>query len=228
MPADRMPAGTRHPHDGLPAPHGGVRRRVHLRAAGRRRSRSASSAGLDYRDPMFDPHVALPALQAAPARGARCSRAARWCATARRRCPKAAGTRFRGVYADGRPDRRRRRRVPELDAPEGHPPRDADRHARGRDGVRGGPQRATRRPRALQAYEDGDRRERRAHGSCIRSATSTRASATACSRAWPTPGCRWSPAAGGFAIRCRRTPATSGCRRSRTTTATAGPIRTRR
>ena len=49
--------GLGHPHDGLPAADGRVRRRVHLR-----RCRTASSSvgfvsGLDYRDPMFDPHL---------------------------------------------------------------------------------------------------------------------------------------------------------------------------
>ena len=57
-------------------------------------------SGLDYRDPMFDPHVAFQhfkRIRWSP----RCSRAARWSATARRRCRKAAGTPFRSVYADG-------------------------------------------------------------------------------------------------------------------------------
>ena len=59
VPADRMPAGHGDPHDGVSAAHGGVRRRLHLRDAGRRCVSVGFVAGLDYRDPMFDPHIAF-------------------------------------------------------------------------------------------------------------------------------------------------------------------------
>ena len=52
-------------------------------------------AGLDYRDPMFDPHVDVPAPQAASVRRVAADGRATWSATAPRRCPKAAGTRSR-------------------------------------------------------------------------------------------------------------------------------------
>ena len=101
------------------------------------------------------------------------------------------------VYMDGGAHRGRRRRVPELDAPQGHPPRDADRHAGRRDRVRRGP-----RGRHVCGRAEGVRRrieQRGARASCIPCATSIRRSATACSRAWCTRASRSSPAAGGIA-----------------------------
>ena len=98
VPAGRARAGTRHPHDGLSAADGRVRRRVHLRDA----RTGCVSVGFVVRPrlPRSDVRSAhrVPALQAASARSRRCSTAGRWCATARRRCPKAAGTRSRRVY----------------------------------------------------------------------------------------------------------------------------------
>ena len=58
VPADRIAAGHRHPHDGLPAAPGRVRRRVHLRHA-RRAGVGRLRVGLDYKDPLFDPHMAF-------------------------------------------------------------------------------------------------------------------------------------------------------------------------
>ena len=57
--------------------------------------------GLDYQDPMFDPHQAFQHFKQHPVVRVDPRRAARWFATAPRRCPRAAGTRSRGVYADG-------------------------------------------------------------------------------------------------------------------------------
>ncbi len=56
--------------------------------------RSGSSAGSTTGSDVRSARP-LPALQAASVRRRACSRAARWCATAPRRCPKAAGTRSR-------------------------------------------------------------------------------------------------------------------------------------
>ena len=83
------------------------------------------------------------------------------------------------------------------------------------------------RRRAAAVLRTAHRRQRREGASSIRCATSIRASATVCWPAWRIRGCRWCPAAGGCATRCRRTPATSGWRSSRTITGTASPIRTR-
>ena len=124
----------------------------------------------------------VPALQAASVRRVAARGRARWCATARRRCPKAAGTRFRDVYADGALIAGDAGGLHELDAAEGHPPRDADR-ACSRPRRRSTPSaQATRRRRALQAYRDGDRRQRRA--------------ARAVSRSQRAPGVRLRPARG--------------------------------
>ena len=226
MPAGPHRARPRHPHDGLSAPDGGVRRRVHLHAAGRHRRRSASSpastTGPDVRSARR-----VPALQAASVRSRRCSKAGRWSATAPRRCPRAAGTRFRASYADGAliagdaagfMNSMRLKgihlamRTGMLAAETAFDAvAQGDTSRRGADGLR----RSRSTPSAVrrelypvrnvhQAFSYGLVRRRR------------------CSR-----GCRSSPAAGGSRIRCRRTPATSGCRRSPSTTRTRGPIPSR-
>ena len=75
---------------------------------------------------------------------------------------------------------------------------------------------------AMKAYDDRDpggavRR------SSIRSATCTRLQLRARSLARRSPGCRWSREAGGSRIRCRRTPAGRGCRSWPSTTRTREP-----
>ena len=94
VPADRVPPGTVIAHDGLSAADGGVRRRLHLQHA---RGAAGGRVRLRARLPGSDVRSArpVPALQAASVRRRACSRAARWCATAPRRCPKADGTRSR-------------------------------------------------------------------------------------------------------------------------------------
>ena len=208
MPAGPGPARHRHPHDGLPAADGGVRRRIHLRMPEGR-----LSVGFVVRARLPGPDVRsarpLPALQAASVRVAACSRAGRWCATAPRRCPKAAGTRSRASTPDG-----------VLIAGDAGGFLNSMRlkgiHLAMRTGMLAA-------ETAFEAVRAGDtssatrcrRYEEKIDASEVRRelypvATSTRASATDCSPASRTPASRSSPAAGGFAIRCRRTPATSG------------------
>ena len=158
MPKDRLEAGTRHPHDGLSAADGGVRRRIHLRDAGRPRvGRLRERARLPRSDVRSARDV--PALQAAPARRAAARRRPdgplRRQGAARRRLAHDPA-RLHGRRAH----RRRRRRLRELDAAEGHPPGDADRHARGRDRVRRGPRRRRVAPSRLKSYARRDRRQR--------------------------------------------------------------------
>ena len=124
-----------------------------------------------------------------------------------------------------RAHRRRRRRLHELDAAQGHPPRDAHRHAGRRDGVRAvraGDTSAA----ALQAYETPI--DASACGaSSIRCATSIRLRARPARR----PGVLRAVARDrrlvvqGSDARARRPRAHA--RSSRTTTATRGPIRCR-
>ena len=137
MPTDRLAAGHRHPHDGLSAADGGVRRRVHLRDAGRPAVASASSSGLDYQDPMFDPHLTFQRFKQHPFVAALLEggKMVRYGAKA---LPEGGWHTIPRVLHGRRAHRRRRRRLHELDAAQGHSPRDADRHARGRDGVRRG------------------------------------------------------------------------------------------
>ena len=87
------------------------------------------------------------------------------------------------LYMRRRADRRRRGELRELDAPQGHPPRDAERHAGGRDGVRGDARRRHVARRRCSATRRASTRAR-SRRSCIRCATCTRRSSTACS-----PGC---------------------------------------
>ena len=100
VPPDRLAPGTVIHTLGYPAAAGGVRRRVHLRAARRPDRRSASSSGstttirCSIRTSRSSTSSAIRSSRA-------CSRAGSWCATARRRCPRAAGTRSRACYADG-------------------------------------------------------------------------------------------------------------------------------
>ena len=94
--AGRIDAGHGHAHAGLPAPPGGVRRRRsstrcpegQLSLGLRRRARLPRSAVRSARG--------VQPVQAASVRRDAARRRARWCATAPRRCPRAAGTRFRG------------------------------------------------------------------------------------------------------------------------------------
>ena len=114
--------------------------------------------GLDYQDPMFDPHVRFQHFKRHPfvarAPGRRADGALRREGAARRRLAHDSA-RLRRRPADCR----RRRRIPQLDAAQGHAPGDAHRHARGRGGVRRHHQRRRvgGRPARLRG---GDRRER--------------------------------------------------------------------
>ena len=51
--------------------------------------------GLDYQDPLFDPHMAFNRFKQHPLVARLLDGRHRWCATVPRRCPRAAGTRFR-------------------------------------------------------------------------------------------------------------------------------------
>ena len=118
--------------------------------------------GLDYRDPMFDPHIRFQHFKRHPFVASLLAggQMVRYGAKA---LPEGGWHTIPRVYADGAADRRRRRRVPELDAPQGHPPGDAHRHARGRDGVRRGRQRRHVGATAAR-IRGGHRRQRRAAG----------------------------------------------------------------
>ena len=94
-------------------------------------------AGLDYEDPMFDPHVAFQRFKAASARQQPPSRrpddSLRRESAARRRMADAARVRGRrGI------DCRRCRGISEFHAAERHSPGDEDRHACRRNRIRGG------------------------------------------------------------------------------------------
>ncbi len=112
-----------------------------------------------------------------------------WFATAPRRCPKAAGTPFPRVYADGVLIAGDAGGFLEFDAAQGHPSGDAHRHARGGERLRRGPRRRYLRGAAAQLCGRRSTRARCA-ASCIPCATSIRASAMACSPGWLTRACR--------------------------------------
>ena len=151
--------------------------------------------GLSYQRSAVRSARRVSALQAASVHQRAFSRAGRCCATAPRRCPKAAGTRSRGCSVDGGAHRRRRGELRELDAAQGHPPRDAQRHAGRGGGVRRGAS-GDMSAASLQPLQGAGGRQRdqdralpgaqRAPGVQQRASTRDR-----CSPAW-----RWSPAAG--------------------------------
>ena len=95
LPAGRLAPGTVVSHAGVPAAPGGVRRCIHLRHARQPRLRSASSSGSTT-----GIRCSIRTWRSIASSSIRLSRVcwtvARWCDTAPRRCPKAAGTRFRG------------------------------------------------------------------------------------------------------------------------------------
>ena len=102
--------------------------------------------GLDYRDPMFDPHVAFQHFKRHPlfASMLEGGQLVRYGAKA---LPEGGWHTIPRVYADGVLIAGDAGGLHELDAAQGHPPRDAHRDARRGDGVRGGPRRTTRRRR---------------------------------------------------------------------------------
>ena len=145
-------------------------------------------AGLDYRDPMFDPHVAFqqfklhPFVKSLLQDGQMIRYGAK--ALPGRRLARAAGMR-----GGRRADRRRCRRLSELSAPEGHSSGDEDRHAGRRNGVR----RRHERRHVRRPGSGSSTRRFAAAGSprnCVRFAMPTRASSTACLRASRFPACR--------------------------------------
>ena len=138
MPARSPRAGHRHAHAGLSAAARGVRRRLHLRAARRPAVGRASWSGSTTRircSIRTWRSTASSSIRSSPAllEG---GQMVRYGAKA---LPEGGWNTIPQPYMDGGADRRRCGRVPQLDAPQGHSPRDAHRHARGRDGVRGGP-----------------------------------------------------------------------------------------
>jgi hypothetical protein len=98
-------------------------------------------AGLDYQDPMFDPHVAFNHFKRHPLvrKLLEGGQMVRYGAKA---LPEGGWFAIPRCYADARPSRRRRAAgVHELHAPQGHPPGDAVGHACGGDGLRRHPRR---------------------------------------------------------------------------------------
>ena len=148
VPADRVAAGHGDAHAGLSARIGRVRRRLHLRDAGRPHLvwvwSSASTIAI-----RCSIHTRRSSASSSIRSSRSCCAAARWCATAPRRCLRAAGTRFRSAAWTAALIAGDAGGVPELVPVEGHSSGDDDRDARGGDGVRGGPQPATRRRTAL-------------------------------------------------------------------------------
>ena len=134
--------------------------------------------GLDYRDPMFDPHITFQHFKQHPliASILQGGQMVRYGAKA---LPEGGWHTIPRVYADGVLIAGDAGGLRELDAPQGHPPRDAHRHAGGGDRVRGGPRQRHVGDAAAQATKSGSTPATCA-ASCIRSATSTRASATGC------------------------------------------------
>ena len=93
--------------------------------------------GLDYQDPLFDPHVAFQRFKQHPLVSGllRGGQMVRYGAKA---LPEGGWHTIPRPVHGRRAHRRRRGRVSELVPPEGHPPRDADGHAGRRDRLRGG------------------------------------------------------------------------------------------
>ena len=159
MPRDRVEAGHGDPHAGLAAADGGVRRRLHLRDAGQAARRSGSSSDSTTRT-RCSTRTWRSSASSRTRWSAACCAAGRWCATARRRCRKAAGTPSRGpTWTAGSSSATRA--ASELVPPEGHPPGDADGHARRRDRLRRGARGGHVRQRACGAIS-ADRRGLRA------------------------------------------------------------------
>ena len=131
-PARPHRAGHRHAHARLPAAPRGVRRRLHLCAAGRpglaRVRRRASTTRIRCSTRTWR---STGSSSTRSWRG--CSRAATMVRYGAKALPEGGWNTIPQPYMDGGADRRRRRRVPELDAPQGHSSRDAHRHAGGRD-----------------------------------------------------------------------------------------------
>ena len=154
------PSRHRDPHDGLPAAGWRSSAADSSTACRRRRLSVGFVSGLDYRDPMFDPHVRFQHFKRHPFVSGLLEggQMVRYGAKA---LPEGGWHTIPRVLRRRRADRRGRRRVHELDAPEGHPPRDAHRHARRRDGVRGGPQGDVSAD-AADGLRGRDRRQRRA------------------------------------------------------------------
>ena len=96
--------------------------------------------GLDYTDPLFDPHMAFNRFKQHPFVAALLDggQMVRYGAKA---LPEGGWNTIPRAYMDGGLIAGDAGELPELDAAQGHPPGDADRHAGGRDGVRGGARR---------------------------------------------------------------------------------------
>ena len=211
------PAGAGHgdPHAGLSAAPGGVRRQLDLRAAGgpalARASSSASTT--TTRCSIRTPRCSASSSTRSCAELLQGGQLVRFGAKA---LPEGGLEHPADALCRRRAHRRRRRQLRQLDAAEGHPPGDAQRHARRRDRLR---RRARRRhlAGAAAALQGGGRRQRHPHASCIRCATCTRPLPPAPTSARPLPAWRWPPTAGGR-VTSRATPGTPGWRRSTPTT----------
>ncbi len=163
--------------------------------------------GLSYKDPLFDPHAAFQRFKLHPfiRRILEGGQMVRYGAKA---LPGGRLEHAAAALLQRRAHRRRRGELRELDAAQGHPSRDAQRHARGRSRLR----RRARRRRLVRLAAAATRSwstRARSKPSSIRSATSIRRSARACTRGRCSPGWRWSPA-GGWPRTCTASPATRG------------------
>ena len=119
-------------------------------------------SGLDYRDPMFDPHVTFQHFKRHPlvAPLLEGGQMVRYGAKA---LPEGGWHTIPRVYADGVLIAGDAGGFLNSMRLKGDPPRDAHRHARRRDGVRRGARRRRRRPARLQSYAAAIDAKRRAH-----------------------------------------------------------------
>ena len=172
--------------------------------------------GLDYKNPLLDPHAEFQRFKTHPAIARDARRRQDGASTAPRRSPRAAGGRCPRSYGDGFLIVGDSAGLLNGQRLKGIHLGDEVRHARRRDDLRGAARPAAPRPSGWPRYRG--RRSRRAGSrtSCGRCATSTRPSTTACSPACSRPGSAWSPAAAASASSTgwRPSRATSGWSRS--------------
>ena len=188
MPKDRVAAGHGDPHDGLSAADGGVRRRLHLRDAGRPGLASASSPGSTTAI-RCSIRTSRSSTSSGIRSSRRCSTGGQMVRYGAKALPEGGWHTIPRVYADG-----------VLIAGDAGGFLNSMRlkgiHLAMRTGmlaaetgVRRGARRRRRRRRSCRPTSAASTAATCA-ASCIRCATSTRASATACSPASRIPGCR--------------------------------------
>ena len=220
------PGRQRHSHDGLSAEAWTNSAAAFIYAMPDGMVSVGFVSGLDYRDPMFDPHIAFQHFKRHPlvAPLLQGGQMVRYGAKA---LPEGGWHTIPRVYADGVLIAGDAGGFPELDATEGNPPGDADRHAGRRDRVRGGRARRHVRRRAGGVPGRGSRRAR-CGASCIPCGTFTRFRLRPARGRGVFRAVAPHASAGGSGIRCLRTPAMSGWRSSPTTIRMRRPIPIRR